>query len=92
MSLAVTPIFALQGATLFSNHLILSTKSSFLIFQSINILEFPTQITKTRNLQRRANFLLQNIKNEGGRYIFALFYISSRFKNFPKTLFCDGNW
>jgi len=48
-------------------------------------------VGETRNLQRRAEFLLQNTKNGSSRHIFALLFIACRLENVQKTLFCDGN-
>ncbi len=49
----------------FSNYQILSAKSCSLALQSFNILKLSAQFLYTRNLEGRAEFLLQNVENGG---------------------------
>ena len=82
-------LYASYKKKLFSNYQILSTKSRFLAFQSLDILKFSAQSLQTRNLQGGAEFLLQNVENGGCHHIFALFRVICWLKNLQKTLL---NW
>lgn len=74
---------------LFPNYQILSTKSCSSVLQTFNILKLPAQFLYTRNLERRAEFLLQNVENSGCHQVFAIFWGTCRLENLQKTLL---NW
>ena len=76
---------------LFPNYQILSTKSCSSVPQTFYVLKLPAQFLYTRNLERRAEFLLQNVENGGCHQIFALFRGTCRFENLQKTLLDRGN-
>ena len=59
-------LFYKEMSGLFPNYQILSTKSCSSVLQTFNILKLSAQFLYTRNLERRAEFLLQN-----GEYLMA---------------------
>ena len=80
-------LYASYKKKLFPNYQILSSKSRFLAFQSLDILKLSAQSLQTRNLQGGAEFLLQNVENGGCHHVFSLFWVICWLKNLQKTLF-----
>ena len=76
---------------LFFNYQILSAKSCSSVLQSFDILKLSAQFLYTRNLERGAEFLLQNVENGGCHQIFAIFWGICRLENLQKTLLDRGN-
>lgn len=76
---------------LFPNYQILCTKSCSSVLQTFYILKLSAQFLYTRNLERRAEFLLQNVENSGCHQVFAIFWGTCRLENLQKTLLDRGN-
>lgn len=84
-------LFYKEMSGLFPNYQILSTKSCSSVLQTFNILKLSAQFLYARNLERRAEFLLQNVENSGCHQVFAIFWGTCRLENLQKTLLDRGN-